>query len=127
MLLTLFSALFVYGYIVTPALTVYSWVRWSRSQRRRSRRVRVSLTGLALATAALALGIVTVAVSSIHHGVFLYLAPERKAVYVLGLVLSCVATVVSFLGVFEDNPIRLKSLLVALGTLSFWFLAGSGR
>lgn len=127
MLLTIFSALFLYGYIVTPALAVYSWVRWSRSQRRRSRRVRVSLTGLAVATVALILGIAVVAVSSIHHGVFLYLAPERKAVYAFGLVLSALAVVVSALGAFEDNPIRLKALLVSLGTLSLWFLAGSGR
>ena len=126
-MLSLFAALFVYGYIVTPALTVYSWVRWMRSQRRRSRRVRVSLAGLGVASAALVFGIAVVAISSIYHGVFLYVAPGLRFVYVTGLVLSAIAVLITLSGAFQDNPIRLKALFVALGALDFWFLAGSGQ
>lgn len=126
-MLSLFTAMFVYGYIVTPALTVYSWVRWWRSQRRRSRRVRVSLAGLGVASAALIFGIAVVAVSSIHHGVFLYVAPGLRYVYAFGMVLSATAVLITLSGAFQDNPIRLKALFVALGALDFWFLAGSGQ
>lgn len=127
MLLSLFTLMFVYGYIVTPALAVYSWIRWRRSQRRRSRRVRVSLAGLGVATLALVLGIAVVGVSSIHHGVFLYLAPGLRFAYATGVVLSAIAVLITLSGAFQDNPIRLKALLVALGALDFWFLAGSAR
>src|SRR5579875_298143 len=124
-MLQVFTGLFVYGYIVTPALTVYSWVRWWRSQRRRSRRVKVSLAGLGLATIAVVLGIVVVAISSRYHGVFLYVAPELRILYALGLVLSAIAVLITLSGAFQDNPIRLKALFVALGALDLWFLAGS--
>lgn len=127
MLLSIFTALFVYGYIVTPALTVYSWLRWARSQRRRSRRVRVSLAGLGVASAALLFGIGVVAASSIYHGVFLYVAPGLRLVYGAGILLSAVAVLITLFGAFQDNPIRLKALFVALGALDFWFLAGSGQ
>ncbi len=127
MLLSFFTVLFIYGYIITPALAVYSWIRWSRSQRRRSRRVRVSLSGLAVASVALVLGIACVALSSIRHGAFLYLAPHLRFAYGVGMALSAVSVAVTFAGAFQDNPLRLKALFVALGALDFWFLAGSGQ
>ena len=127
MLLSLFTALFVYGYIITPALAVYSWIRWSRSQRRRSRRVRVSLTGLGVASFALVLGIAAVAFSSVHHAAFLYLAPQMRPLYAAGITIAAVSVATTLVGAFQDNPIRLKALFVALGALDFWFLAGSGQ
>ena len=126
-MLLLFTGLFVYGYILAPALAMYSWFRWSRSQRRKSRRTRVSLAGLAVASFALLLGVASVASSSIHHGVFLYLTPKLRPVYIVGLVVSLLSVLVTFVGAFQDNPIRLKALVVALGALDLWFLAGSGQ
>jgi nicotinamide riboside transporter PnuC len=126
-MLSLFTSMFLYGYIFTPALTIYSWVRWARSQRRRSRRVRVSLAGLGLATATLVLGIGAVAFSSIHHGTFLYVSPRLHLLYSFGMFSAGLAVLITLLGAFQDNPIRLKALFVALGALDFWFLAGSGQ
>jgi len=126
-MLQVFTALFVYGYIVTPALAVYSWVRWSRSQRRHSRRVRLSLTGLSVASGSLVLGVAAVSFSSMRRHAFLYLAPGLHALYIVGLVTSALAVLIALAGAFQDNPIRLKALLVALGAVDLWFLAGSGQ
>lgn len=126
-MLLLFTALFAYGYIVTPALALYSWLRWSRSKRRRSRAVRTSLAGLSIASAALLLGIIVVAVSSIRNHVFLYLAPSHRYVFLIGIAGSLVAVAVSFVGALQANPIRLKALAVAAGAVAFWVLAGSGQ
>ena len=126
-MLPLFTALFAYGYIITPALTVYSWFRWAGSQRRRSRRVRISLLGLSVATFAIILGITAVAASSIHHGIFLYMAPRFRNLYLFGLATSLIAVLITLVGAFQDGPLRLKALVIALGAVDLWFLAGSGQ
>ena len=124
--LLLFAVLFAFGYLVSPALAVYSWARWARSRRRRSRSVRVSLAGLSLASAALLFGIAAVAWSSRHQGAFLYLGPAHRWIYLCGIILSSTAGFAGLLGALQPNPIRVKSLVVALGAMCFWFLAGSG-
>ena len=126
-MLLLFAALFAYGYIVTPALALYSWLRWSRSKRRRSRGVRVSLLGLSVASGALLLGIAAVAVSSIHNHAFLYLAPSHRYLSLIGMGGALASVAIALFGAFQSNPIRLKAVMVAAGAVVFWFLAGSGQ
>ena len=124
-MLAVFTVLFLYVYIVSPALAMYSWLRWAHSRRRRSRNVRISLVGLAFGSSALVLGVAAVAFSSMRRGTFLYLAPRLHFFYLPGLALSITAVLIAAIGAFHSNPIRLKALMVACGALDLWFLAGS--
>lgn len=124
-MLLLFTGLFAYACVISPALALYSWYRWARSKRRGSRKTYVSLAALCVTTCSFTLGIVSVAHSSIHNRTFLYLSPTRTHLYVLGLITASLATLVGIVGAFQPNPIRLKALITALGAVAFWFLAGS--
>ena len=117
--------LFAFFYVVVPALTIWGWVRWVRSQHVRDFGSITSLIAFALATASalLAAGSIVWA----HIAPFPYDDLRLLGIYRWGLLLSAGALLFSLGGLWKSNPLRWHALVCGVGNVLFWVVSVAGE
>ena len=118
---TLLEMFWVITMFAVPVLTVWGWVRWTRSTQPRTFSSTASLIAFCFSTASAALAFVTW-VLALTKG-FRFYDPLLLTIYGFGLVLSLIAFLFSLAGVWRPNLLRWHAPLCAMGTLLFWFIA----
>jgi hypothetical protein len=118
-------ALLALAYLATPVMLVLGWRRWSMRANASTPSSISSLAGLTLASMSALLGFATLVYARFHH--FGYYDPILMRIYRWGAVLSCGAVLFSFAGAWGRNAIRWYAPACAIGTLSFWIMAGASE
>jgi hypothetical protein len=114
-----FLAVFTFFEVVTPLVMVWGWIRWARHEKRWTILAILSFIGFVLASASAAL-----AVSSFIYGNIIggwpYYDPRLIRIFACGALLSALALLSSFAGVWRRNTLRWYALFCSFGTLVFW-------
>ena len=120
-----FGILFGVGYIVSPVMLIWGWVRWSIRPHPRTIQSILSLIGFILATASALLAVSSIAYAQVHR--FPYYDRLLLRIFRAGALLSLAAGAFGVAGVWRPSPLRWHAPASALGTFVFWIMAASGE
>jgi len=121
----MFGILFAVGYLVSPILLIWGWVRWLRQPCLKTTGSILSMIGFFLATASALLAVSLVGYAQIHH--FPYYDPLLLRLFRCGVFISLGGIVFGIGGVWRASPLRWHAPTCSLGMLTFWILAASGE
>jgi len=121
----LLEMLFVSVMFLVPALTIWGWVRWTRSTATQTFSSTASSIAFCFSTASVALAVFTWLLAMAKG--FVHYDPLLMTIYAIGLLLSVAGILFGILGVWRPNPLRWHAPLCALGMLIFWFIAAEGE
>jgi hypothetical protein len=123
-----YSVLFVLGYVVTPSMLVWGWVRWIKLRPRLwTITSTLSLVGFLLATASAFFGLWMIGYGAAggfvtSHGY----SPDYGMFYRFvrwGSALSLLGFAFAICGVWRRSAVRWQAPVTAVGTFAFWVLA----
>jgi len=120
-----FGILFGIGYLVSPVMLIWGWVRWSIREQPRTIPSSLSLIGFILATASALLAVSSVAYAQIHR--FPYYDPLLLRIFGTGALLSLAALGFGISGLWRPSSLRWHAPVSALAMLVFWIMAASGE
>ena|SRR5271165_2216043 len=118
--------LFVLGYVLSPVMLIWGWVRWFRQSGPRTVTAILSKVGFSLASASALLAISAMAYSLIHGG-FPYYDPLLMKVLGVGFLLSVGALIFGLSGVWSTSSLQWHAPVCAIATLAFWIVAAVGE
>src|SRR6202521_2281499 len=95
----MFGILFAFGYLVSPILLIWGWVRWPRQPSVKTTPSILSMIGFLLATASGLLAVSLVGYAQIHH--FPYYDPLLLRVFRYGVFISLGGIVFGIGGVWR--------------------------
>jgi hypothetical protein len=121
----MFGILVALGFLVSPVMLVWGWVRWVKLPRPGTIVSVLSLIGFILATASALLAVLTTAYAQIHH--FPYYDPLLLRIFRWGVLLSLCGIVFGISGVWRPSSLRWHAPVSGLGMLAFWIMAASGE
>jgi hypothetical protein len=118
----IFGILIAIGYLASPIVLIWGWMRWVKLPKPRTLTSILSLIGLILATASALL-----AVSLIAHAVVLggfpYYDPRAMRIYRWGMLLSLAAIVFGIGGIWRPSSLRWHAPVSGICMLIFWIVA----
>jgi len=118
--------LFLAGYLLSPLMLTWGWLRWSVRPKLRTASAILSLLGLIFATASALLAVSAIAYSLMIGG-FPYYDPRLMKIFAIGALLSLCGIIFGVAGVFRANSLRWHAPISAAATLSFWIVAAVGE
>lgn len=121
----LFGVLVALGFLVSPMVLIWGWVRWVKLPKTRTIVPTLSLIGFILATASALLAVLTTGYAQIHH--FPYYDPLLLRIFRWGLLLSLSGIVFGIGGVWRPNSLRWHAPVSGLGMLAFWIMMASAE
>jgi hypothetical protein len=121
----MFGVLVALGFLVSPVMLIWGWVRWVKLPRPSTIASVLSLIGFVLANASALLAVLTTGYAQIHH--FPYYDPLLLRIFRSGLLLSVCGIVFGIGGVWRPSPLRWHSPVSGLGMVAFWIMAASGE
>jgi len=113
-------------YIALPLVTIWGWVRLSKSQKVFKTFSTVSLFAFTLATISELLAISSMVYAHAVGG-FRYYDPSLLQIYGWGTLLSFTGAVVAAAGLWRPSSLRWHAVFCAVGTLIFWLVAAMGE
>ena len=113
------------GFLVSPVMLIWGWVRWVRLPKPRTVASVLSLIGFVLATASALLAVLTTGYAQIHH--FPYYDPLLLRIFRWGVLLALCGIVFGVGGVWRPSSLRWHAPVSGLGMLAFWIMAASGE
>jgi hypothetical protein len=119
----MFVILTAIGYLATPIILVWGWLRWIRLPKLRTAPSTLSFAGFILTTASALLAVATIAYAQVHH--FLYYDPLLLRIFRWGALLSLGGTVLGIGGVWRPNSLRWHAPASAVCMLTFWVMTAS--
>jgi hypothetical protein len=123
----LFLVLAVSGWVVTPVILIWGWVRWTKTPKSKTASSISSLLGFLFATSSALLAIWSVTYAHSLPNGFPFYDPLLMKIYRWGALLSIVGFCLGIGGVWQRNSLRWHSPIGALGMLAFWVFAAEGE
>jgi hypothetical protein len=120
------AALFVAGYVLSPVLLAWGWLRWLRRPKSRTASAILSLIGFICASVSALVAGLGVAYSLMTGG-FRYYDPRLMRIFAVGGLLSLVGILFGVSGVWRTSSLRWHAPASALATLAFWIVAAAGE
>jgi hypothetical protein len=126
----LLAFLFALGYLITPILMVWGWVRWIKERPRLwTIASTLSFVGFLLATASALYGLWTISYGAAggfitSHGY----SPDYGLFYRFvrrGAILSMLGFAFAICGVWRRSAVRWQAPATAVGTFACWLLAST--
>jgi len=121
----IFGILMALGYLVTPVMLIWGWMRWARQPQQRTVAAILSLIGFTFGTASAILAVSTIAYAHVHH--FPFYDPLLLRIFRWGGVLSLAGIGFGISGVWRTGPLRWHAPVCGLGMFAFWLLAAEGE
>ena len=118
--------LWVAGYVLSPVILAWGWVRWCRKPKLRTVPAILSLLGFIFASAS-ALLAVSAGASSLKRGGFPYYDPLLMRIFGIGGLLSLGGLIVGVGGIWRASPLRWHAPVSAVTTLAFWIASAIGE
>ena len=118
--------LFVAGYVLSPLMLTWGWVRWFRQPKLQTVTAILSLLGFILASASALLAVSAMAYSLIRGG-FPYYDPLLMKIFGVGGLLSLGGLIFGLGGVWRASSLRWHAPVSAMATLAFWIAAAIGE
>ncbi|MGA6986699.1 MAG: hypothetical protein WBZ01_11655 [Terriglobales bacterium] len=119
----MFVILIAIGYLASPIVLVWGWLRWVRLPKLRTVASTLSFAGFLLATASALLAVATMAYAQVHH--FPYYDPLLLRIFRWGALLSLGGIVFGIGGVWRPNSLRWHAPASAVCMLTFWVMMAS--
>jgi O-antigen ligase len=114
------------GYVLSPVLLIWGWVRWSQQPKLKTLPAILSLLGFTLASASGLLAVAAIALSLVRGG-FAYYDPLLMRVFGVGGLLSLGGLIAGVGGVWRAGSLRWHAPVSAVATLAFWIAAAIGE
>jgi hypothetical protein len=118
--------LFLAGYVLSPTILIWGWVRWTRLPKQRTVTSALSLLAFVLATLS-ALVAVSGLIYSLAIGGFPYYDPRLMKIMAVGGLLSVGGLTFSLAGIWRSSSLRWHAPVSAIATLAFWLAAAAGE
>jgi hypothetical protein len=118
--------LFLAGYVLSPTILIWGWVRWTRLPKQRTVTSALSLLAFVLATLS-ALVAVSGLIYSLAIGGFPYYDPRLMKIMAVGGLLSVGSLTFSLAGIWRSSSLRWHAPVSAIATLAFWLAAAAGE
>jgi hypothetical protein len=118
--------LFVAGYVVSPIMRTWGWVRWFRQPKLQTVSAILCLLGFILASASALLAVSAIAYS-LTRGGFPYYDPLLMKIFGIGGLLSLGGLVCALGGAWRASSLRWHAPVSAIATLAFWITAAMGE
>jgi len=118
--------LFLAGYVLSPVMLTWGWVRWFRQPKLRTVTAILSLLGFTLASASALLAVSAIAYSLMRGG-FPYYDPLLMRIFGVGGLLSLSGLILGVCGVWRTSSLRWHAPISATATLAFWIAAAIGE
>jgi hypothetical protein len=112
------------GYLLSPIILIWGWVRWLREPKVRNLPALLSLVGFILSTASAVLA-VSAAIYSLATGGFRYWDPRLIKIMGVGALLSFGGFVLAIGGIWRANSLRWHAPVSSVATFAFWLLAAA--
>ena len=119
----MFVILIAIGYLASPVVLVWGWLRWVRLPKLRTAPSALSFGGFVLTTASALLAVGTIAYARVHH--FPYYDPLLLRIFRWGALLSLGGIVLGIGGVWRPNSLRWHAPASAVCMLTFWIMVAS--
>ena len=119
----MFVILIAIGYLASPIVLVWGWLRWVRLPKPWTAPSTLSFAGFILATASALLAVATIAYAQVHH--FPYYDPLLLRIFRSGALLSLGGIVFGIGGVWRPNSLRWHAPASAACMLTFWIMMAS--
>lgn len=118
--------LWLTGYVLSPVMVIWGWIRWFRKPRLQKVSAILSLIGFILASAS---GLLAFSASaySLMRGGFPYYDPLLMKICGVGGLLSVSGLVFGVAGVWGASSLRWHAPVSAITTLAFWIAAAAGE
>jgi hypothetical protein len=114
------------GYLASPTVLIWGWVRWVKRPKLRTVLSVLSLIGFVLVTGSALLAVGTAAYALVIHG-FQFYDPRLMQIYVWGLVLSIGGIVLGIAGVWRPSSLRWHAPVSGVCMLAFWMVMAVGE
>jgi len=114
-----------FGYLGSPAIVIWGWVRWLRQPKPRSILATLSMIGFIPATASALLALSSIVFAQFHH--FPYYDPLLFRIFRIGTLLSVGGIAFGVFGAGRASSLRWHAPISGVATLAFWFIAASGE
>lgn len=122
----IFAALAILGYLVSPIMLIWGWIRWIGCPKSLTITSVLSFSGFLFANASALVAASSIVYAQVIHG-FPFYDPRLLKIFRLGLLLSLGGLVFGVVGIWRRSPLRWHTPICALGTLAFWVLAVEGE
>lgn len=119
----MFVILIAIGYVASPIVLVWGWLRWVRLPKLRTVPSTLSFAGFILATASALLAVAAMTYAQVHH--FPYYDPLLLRIFRCGALLSLGGIVFGIGGVWRPNSLRWHAPASAVCMLTFWIIVAS--
>jgi hypothetical protein len=120
----MFGILIAIGYLASPVVLIWGWLRWISLPKLRTAPSILSLAGFILGTASALLAVSSIA-CSVFFRRFPYYDPLLMRIFALGILLSLGGIVLGIGGVWRPSSLRWHAPVSALCTLTFWVMTAS--
>jgi len=114
------------GYLGSPTVLIWGWIRWVKRPKPRTLLPVLSLIGFVLATGSALLAIGSAAYALVIHG-FQFYDPRLMRIYACGSLLSLGGIVLGIAGVWRPSSLRWHAPASGLCMLAFWIMAMAGE
>ncbi len=114
------------GYLVSPTVLIWGWVRWVKRPMLRTLPTVLSLTGFSLATASAVLAVTTAAYALLVRS-FPFYDPLLMRIYAWGSLLALGGIVLGIAGIWRPNSLRWHAPVSGVCLLVFWIVMASGE
>ena len=121
----MFGILFAVGYLLSPAMLIWGWLRWANQPRLRTIPSILSFAGFILATASAVLAVSSIAYAQVHR--FPYYDPLLLRIFRLGALLSLAGISFGIGGIWRPNALRWHAPVSGACMLLFWIMMASGE
>jgi len=118
--------LFLAGYVLSPVMLTWGWVRWFRQPKLQTVTAILSLLGFILASASALLAVSAMAYSLMRGG-FPFYDPLLMRIFGVGGLLSLGGLVFGVGGAWRASSLRWHAPVSAIATLAFWIAAAIGE
>lgn len=118
--------LFLAGYLLSPTVLIWGWVRWIRRPKQKTVTSVLSFLAFVLATLS-ALVAVSGMIYSLAIGGFPHYDPRLMKIMAVGGLVSVGSLTFSLAGIWRASSLRWHAPVSAIATLAFWLAAAAGE